>query len=515
MKGEIRNIVPLRKKVLTYFSIVIVLICILSSILYYNMAKAFRQFDNVYGNLNILESYSDAIERVSAALNKYLSESDRAYISVFNQEYESLMEEMNNTQLLFVKKDDNMLFENIRHMVQSYGYEANLAINEYRKRNVNESSGRLSRAIKIQSYIQDSIDELTLNYISQSKTFQKDLLNQLLILKTFILLVIIMPVMLYMLLALYFNRALIKPIDLLVKMANKISQGNFEVEKIKISPHSELKILSDTLYRMSAEIKNYVKEIKEKAEVEKLLQVKEMENLRINALLQETELKRLQAQVNPHFLFNTLTTLHHTAFLEGANETCEIAQAISKILRYNLRKSNTIVLLKDEIENIKYYIYIQEKRYKHRVQVYFDIDETLLDLPIPNMTVQPIVENSFIHGIENNERPGEIILKVYREGEAILVEIRDNGLGIEEDKLCQIRSMMGDEADYKGHTSSIGINNVVKRLQAFYTLKELFTIESTPNEGTVIKLFLPFRFQYKRKGDFKENRSVKELEGSL
>ncbi|MEM1486044.1 histidine kinase [Oscillospiraceae bacterium PP1C4] len=490
------KVVPLKKKALIFFSAAIILIGVFSFVLYYNMAKTLWQFNDVYSNLSILEGYSDTIEKMSGDLNKYISESDRPYISSFYHEYETLLEEMHNTKLLFIKRDDNMLFKNISHMFESYGEEAEAAINEHRKRNINESSSRISRTLKIQTYIQDGIEELILSYISQSEIFQKDLLNQLIILRSLILLLIIMAVALYVLLAVYFNRALIKPIDALIKMANKISHGDFDVEKIKVGSHSELELLSDTLYSMSYEIKDYIKEIKEKAEVEKLLKIKEMENLRISALLQETELKRLQAQVNPHFLFNTLTTLHNTAFLEGAYETCEISEAISKMLRYNLRKSNTIVRLRDEIENIRYYLYIQEKRYKHRVQVDFMIDESLLELPIPNMTVQPIVENSFIHGIEKNEKNGVITLKLYKEQPYAVIEITDNGMGIEEDKITQLRDMVCDESGYSGHTSNIGINNVVKRLQAFYNGISKFEIESVPNEGTTIQLFLPFPFVY-------------------
>ncbi len=498
MKGELKNIMPLRKRVLLFFLIVIVLIGLLSSVLYYNMAKTYYKFDKVYNNLKILEDYSSTIEKTSADLNKYISESDRSFISSFYQKYDELLLEMKNTDLDFNNIDDNMLFVNIRCMFETYGSEADAAIREYRKRNVEALSYRLSRTLKIQAYIQDEIDALVLSYISESRIFQKDLLNQMVILRALIIILIIMSFTLYIMLAFYLSKALVKPIDMLVKMANRISGGDFDVEPINTSSHGELKMLSDTLYRMNYDIKKYIEEMNNKVEVEKLLQAKEVENLRINALLKETELKRLQAQVNPHFLFNTLTTLHHTAFMEGATETCEIAEAVSKILRYNLRKSNTIVQLNDEIENIKNYIYIQEKRYKHRVKVHFDIDENQLDLPIPNMTVQPIVENSFIHGVENNEDYGEISLRVYKENEFTVVEIKDNGAGIEEEKLNELRNMIGNESDYSGHTSSIGINNVVKRLQAFYNSKDLFHIESTLKDGTIIKLFLPYHFEYRR-----------------
>ncbi|WP_372999869.1 sensor histidine kinase [Lutispora sp.] len=514
MRGKIWDVIPLRKKVLIYFSVVIVFIGALSVIVYYNMAKTFDQFDNVYLNLKTLEDYTDSIENISADLNIYLSESDRTYISAFYQKYEDLNKKMKDTRLSFSKKEDSILFENIRYMFETYGEEAEAAINEHRKRNLDGSSAKLSRALKIQSYIKDSTDELTLSYISESKLFQKNLLQQMVVLRSFMILLIIMSVLLYVLLALYLNMSIVKPVDKLVQMAERISRGDFQVEPVRVNPHNELKILSDTLFRMSCDIKDYIEEIEEKAEMKSLLQMKEMENLRINALLQEAELKRLQAQVNPHFLFNTITTLHHTAFLEGASETCEIAEAISKILRYNLRRSDRIVKLWDEVENIRHYIYIQRKRYKHRVQVEFDIDESLLDLPIPNMTVQPIVENAFIHGIENNEEGGEISLHIYKDKDLVVVEVSDKGTGIDDGKLTQIRSVINDTSEFKGHTTGLGINNVVKRLQGFYKVKDLFTIESVVGGGTVIKLFLPYGFQFEAEA-VAEQDADKVSEGRL
>ncbi|HHV97987.1 MAG TPA: histidine kinase [Clostridiaceae bacterium] len=497
MRLHIWEIVPLKKRIIMGFSIVIILIGLLSGILYYNMLKTFHKVDDAYLNFNILKNYYYKIEKVSVALNGYLNENDRSYISAFYQEYDQLLDEMNNTQLLFVNRDTAMLFKNIKHMFESYGEEAEAAINEYRKRNLSGLSSSFSRTLKIKSYMQEGIYELMINFISQSEIFQKNLYSQLIVLRTFIVLLIIISIVLNVLIAVYLNRLLIQPINILTKLANEIFHGEFEFKKIEFSLHGELKILSDTLYRIGDQIKEYVEEIRKKAEIEKQLQIKEKENYKIKALLQEAELKRLQAQINPHFLFNTLSTLHHTAFLECANETCEMVSAISKILRYNLRNSNAVSVLKDEIENIKYYFYIQEKRFGHRVKIHFEIDEDLLDTPIPSMTIQPIVENSFIHGLEKNENQGEISLKVYKEANTVIIEVRDNGVGIKEDRLNHIKKAIECDSEYSGHTSNLGINNVVKRLQAFYNTKNVFSIESVPYKETIIKLFLPYKFQYK------------------
>ena len=463
------------------------------------MSRAYDQFNSVYVNLNILNEYSVGIEKMNECLNSYISENDRSYISLFYQEYDELSSEMSNTQLFSsAGQAGDMILVNIRNMLKTYGEEADGTINEYRKRNLDVLSGKLIQAQKIQTYMLDSINDLTLLHISQSRVFQKDLLTKITVLKICVTTLAVSAIALFLFIAVYFGWTFVRPIDMIVKKADKLSHGQIDTEPMQINSNGELKILSDTIYKIGNQIKNYAEEIKQKDEVERLLQIKELENLRISALLQETELKRLQAQVNPHFLFNTLTTLHHTAFLEGAEETCEIAQAIAKILRYNLRKSNTIVQLKDEIENVRYYLYIQEKRYKHRVNFRFAIDEDQMDLPIPNMTIQPIVENAFIHGIENSERGGEIVIAVYGEAEFVVVEVRDNGLGIDREKLEKIRNMVEEPEENRAHTSSIGINNVVKRLQAFYNKKALFSIDATPNKGTIIRLFLPADFEYKR-----------------
>lgn len=495
---KIFDILPLRKKAFIGFSLIIVFIGLLSLISFFSISNTHRQFNVIYMNLSILDEYSEKIEEINNDLNNYINLNDRSYISTFNQGHEELLLEMKTSDILFIENDEKMLFENLKNMLISYIKVADSVMNEYRKRNLEISSNQLIHSQKIQAYMQEGIDELTLKYVSQSKKLQSDLLMQLNTLKIVIIVLTLSVIILYSSIIFYFSKAFIKPIDLMVKMANRISRGEFDTERIKIHLNSELKILAETLFKMSIQIKNYIQEIEKKVEVEKLLQSKEMENMRINALLQETELKRLQAQVNPHFLFNTLTTLHHTAFLEGAEETCEITEAISKMLRYNLRKSNTIVQLKDEIESIGYYLYIQEKRYKQRVKFKLNIDEDQLDLPIPNMTIQPIVENSFIHGIENKENGGEIIVSVYKDLEYVVVEIRDNGLGIEKQKLERIRDLIEEPEENRAHTSSIGINNVVKRLQAFYNMRSKFYIEAAPNEGTIIKLFLPADFEYRR-----------------
>jgi len=491
MESKVRNVIPLKRKIIIYFTLVIVIIGIISAALVYSLARTYNQFNSIYLNLKTLDQYSTSIEQISLYLNKYLSENDRTYISIFSQEYEILKEKMNNTSLSFSNLNDRMLFENIANMVSAYGEESNVIINEFRKRDIKNSSDRFSHSQKLKSYIKSSINELTLNFIAQSREFQKELLNQMLILRTLIIILIIMSIILYLLFALYFSKAIARPIESLVLMAKRISKGNFDVQAVKISPFSELKILSDTFTSMSMALKNHVSDIKAKAEIENKLQQKEMENLKINALLQQAELKRLQAQINPHFLFNTLTTLHHTAFLEGATETCEITEAISKMLRHNLRNMDTVVTLGDEIEIIRNYVYIQQKRYKHRVTVNFDIDESLCGLQIPNMTIQPLVENAFIHGVENNEQMGEICIKVYSFLGDTMIEVSDNGIGMNNNRLQKLRNIISEEKGFQVHTSSIGITNIVQRLEAFYKQKDLVDIFSTEEKGTVIKLILP------------------------
>jgi sensor histidine kinase YesM len=276
--------------------------------------------------------------------------------------------------------------------------------------------------------------------------------------------------------------------------AERVSKGDFDIEPVEIKTNDEINVLAKAFNKMVVNIRSYIDEIKRQAEVEKKLKEQEMQNLKMKSLLKDAQLKSLQSQINPHFLFNTLNTASQLSMMEGADKASEFIENVAKLFRYNLKKIDEPVSLADEINNAKNYMYILKTRFGNKIEFFTDIDETAFDAVIPCTIIQPIVENAYIHGLEDLERKGEIHLNVKAHKEKILIEIIDNGMGMDK---SQVRALISqDDGDLsKKHVTGIGIHNVIDRLRLFYNIAEIedvIEIESRVGYGTKVTLKIPY-----------------------
>lgn len=223
-------------------------------------------------------------------------------------------------------------------------------------------------------------------------------------------------------------------------------------------------------------------------------QARLIEEIKVRTELEEAlkfmELKALQSQVNPHFLFNTLTTIAGLAMFEGAEETTQLLQALSRLLRYSLRRIGNSVSMSEELSNIKDYLSIQRVRFGERIGITLEIDDDAMNAQIPVLTLQPLVENSIIHGLESREE-GHLTVRVRKCGDNISIEISDDGTGIPEERMREIKESRVEHSG-RGHTTGIGLNNVHKRLQHFFGLTCNFEINSREGEGTSVTLTVPY-----------------------
>lgn len=208
---------------------------------------------------------------------------------------------------------------------------------------------------------------------------------------------------------------------------------------------------------------------------------------------QRMEFRMLQAQINPHFLYNTFNLISSIAGMNGIDSICKITVSISEMFRYSIQE-NLIVQLQDELREINNYVTIQTIRFKDRLYADFDVEEEVLKVPIPIFLLQPLVENAIIHGLEPKAESGYINIVAYMEDDFVEILIRDNGVGIPQDKLCQIIQSLEKEQiesiSMQGH-SSIGIKNVNQRIKAYYGAEYGLHLESRVNVGTTISIRLP------------------------
>lgn len=220
---------------------------------------------------------------------------------------------------------------------------------------------------------------------------------------------------------------------------------------------------------------------------EKLLKESE-EKIKLEQYAKKMQLKTIQAQINPHFLFNTLNTIASMALIENAPTTEELIYNLSDLLRYSLRNLEEFPKLKDEITNIKRYLFIQALRYSDRISYEINIDESLNEYRIPTMILQPLVENSLVHGLETKKEGGKITINSTSNSKKdIIIEISDNGRGIN----SSILNLLNNSKDLSDSGLGIGLQNTDNRLKHYFGRDYGLKIESTLDVGTKVYIRIP------------------------
>lgn len=198
-------------------------------------------------------------------------------------------------------------------------------------------------------------------------------------------------------------------------------------------------------------------------------------------LAAQLQIRYLQSQINPHFLFNVLTSISLEAKLDGSEELYQMTHALAQLLQGKIFRQDSIKIpLREELEIVRYYLYLQGRRFADWLRYRCECeDEPLLDCLVPRLCVEPLVENAVVHGIEPKAAPGEIRVLVQREGEALLIEVNDDGVGFR----------AGSESG-KRH-SHVGLHNIERLVANLYGEGYGLTIESAENRGTRVLLRLP------------------------
>lgn len=212
------------------------------------------------------------------------------------------------------------------------------------------------------------------------------------------------------------------------------------------------------------------------------------EKTELEKSLKEMELKALQNQINPHFLFNTLNTIEMLAMMEGAKQTPIIVHSLAQLFRHNLFSGSCMVTVRQEMDSVDSYLNIQKFRFGSRLKVTKRISSNLLDCKIPVLTLQPLVENAIIHGIEPLEKNGLLILEGFSEKDNIIFQVTDNGAGMTEERLSQLQNRL---SRLDSEANKIGLMNVQKRCRLHFGHGYGIGITSTPEKGTTVSLRVP------------------------
>lgn len=264
------------------------------------------------------------------------------------------------------------------------------------------------------------------------------------------------------------------PIRELAYSMKKVMAGNLDVRATAAPAKDsvdEIEELNDVFNQMTEELQYLIEEVYQ-------------ENLREK----EAELRALKAQINPHFLYNTLDTIYWMLILKGDEETSVLITKLGEILRYSIKKGSSNVTVREEIQQVENYLFIQKARFEESLTYELRLDEAIMEYEILSFVIQPFIENAVNHGITNGKGSGRIILRGYQEGSSLLFEISDDGAGMTEAQLLEIRRQQNaPEMQHKG----IGIANVHNRIKYFYGAAYGVVIASRPEGGTQVTIKLP------------------------
>lgn len=278
-----------------------------------------------------------------------------------------------------------------------------------------------------------------------------------------------------------------KPLKQLSEAIDQFSKGDFE-QKVEVTTHDEVGEAAECFNRMVGDIrtlidKNYVITLKEK----------------------ESELAALQAQINPHFLYNTLDSLYWQAQEADNEELAETILALSQLFRMVLAQGQKEVTVSQEMELVSRYLQIQKVRFAQRLNYEIEIEEGVRKAKIPKLIVQPFVENAIVHGFENVRTPCRLKVSGRKEGGYIRFEIQDTGMGMRQDQIDAIWEEETERYRYaKQRVGRFAIKNIKERLRLKYHDDFKLEIQSEVGHGTTVILEVPFE---------KEEHRVSEITG--
>ncbi len=284
-----------------------------------------------------------------------------------------------------------------------------------------------------------------------------------------ILVIVIITIILASFISMIISRHLLRPFNDLIYRMSMVSKGDLTT-RINLSEHGyDFEQVSKGFNLMVEQINVLMKKIYDE-----------------QRQLKEIEFKALQSQINPHFLYNTLESIHWQALLYGHHEISTMVKALAGFYRISLSKGEAIIPMKSESQHVENYLTIQEMRYKDNMESYIDIPEEFLEVMIPKMTLQPLVENSIYHGLRIKQSKGFIKITAVRDGDDLIVKVIDNGVGMVPDQLQSLNRTLEDNDSGVGY----GVRNVHRRIKLFYGNPYGLFYESNEYGGVTVNVRL-------------------------
>jgi two-component system, sensor histidine kinase YesM len=453
-----------------------------------------RNVDLLFFNNRRMESIRKLLGSTEAGLSGYLTTKSSDSLKDYIRFSTKLADEGRNLNHDIVQDESLLLQRDLAGIIDNYLEATEACVAAKRGRNVSAYTTSFEdseRSAELARFLIDRVDGI---FLSESLVAYSGFRTQIpAVIVSNALLVVAACLMSFMLLV-RFSYKLTGPISKLAEAARAVGRGEYGYELPSPVSSDEIGTMTVAFSSMQMSVRRAFEELKEKSEVEKRLMEERMRVLELDHRLKDAELLALQTQINPHFLFNTLSAGMQLALSEDADRTADFLDNLAAFIRYTLKPPARSVRVADEIECVERYVWLLRLRFGERYRFELSVDEDVLQVETPALVIQPLVENAVAHGLRDQAEGGEVRIGARLQGETAILSVEDTGIGMSEEEVERVmREGSSDEAAFDGDSSrgGIGLRNVIRRVSLATGGRGSVELRSSRGEGTSIRIFLP------------------------
>lgn len=440
--------------------IVVLFITVLSTffLLNKNVNRLYFKTVSSYEEIN---SFYNHISTGTSSLKSYLSFGNEVDFDSYNSNISDAKEKLENIKKIF-PSELHWRVDLLDNMVDTYTEAASNTV-----KNIESPPEEYRSAYNEFLHQDDLIKKTSSSYYELATEFlevqQVEINRNESVIITITLLVLIFGLIIVWVLNVSTIRIINEPLSHINDNINKIKDGSYKLVAVDDAP-IEMEMINKAVNELSNTMRLNEENKWEREKLLSQLHHIEKENIKKDELVALSELKLLQNQINPHFLFNTLNLIHKTAYEEDAERTAHMVKKTSELLRYALDGTSKTSTLHQEIAAAENYVYIQNKRFGDRIEILMDVDKEVTNIQIPSLIIQPLVENAMQHGLKTIVENGQVIISVHEHGDDIVISVADNGIGMDSAELEH--NILRDFKDEK--EKKLGLYNVIQRVKMFY-----------------------------------------------
>lgn len=497
-----RNRRTFRDQIVYIFLVTFFLMFIVNLFVFQNMKAIIDNVDSAYdGNRKLME-VRDKLDNLQLEMHEYINTKDENTLNKFYSDEDAYKELISNFKHVSPMTELQIRENSLYNLSDNYILYVNQAVLAKKTRNVEEYQSYQSMANKGYEYLTAYMTDLNNTMFHNNSVSYRNMLNLTRYTEVLYIVILFLTGGLDICILLLLIKRLVDPLRKLADTAIEVGNGNLDVMLVESSSVNEIGIVNSSFNQMVISLKDYIEKFRKSMETESALRE---QSIRMETAVKDAQLRYLQAQINPHFLFNTLNAGAQLAMMENADKTYKYIHKVADFFRFKIKQNDHTSSIGEELKIVDDYIYIINVRYSGEIIYNKNVDESLLNVSIPGMILQPIVENCIKHGFPEVEWEKRIDVSVTEEDDNIVISVSDNGLGIPE---SVIRDIMNNEKS--GNIDSdkdggIGIDNVIMRLKNFYNSEDVIEITSVgPNMGTEVALFIP--------KEIKEKENVQDID---